>query len=460
MIKLYPYQKEGVSLIHSFEDRALLADDPGLGKTAQALRWYAKYCSHQGPCIVVCPKIVKENWKKEISRFIGMHAYIMETTKPPKFNKGLIPRKSIWIINYDILKDWKKFITQMKPGTFIIDEAHNFQSMLTKRTKAGIEISKRIPSILAITGTPINSSPVNIYPIVHILWPWKFKSFRKFAYKYTHPEHRPWGWVFKGGRNLKKLNRLLKKMGMIRRRKKDVLKELPKKIITVTPIEIPKKEYKEYEEIEKDFSRWIERVSPERAMRVLKAEAIVKMTELRKKAGEIKMKYVREWINNFLESTDQKLIAFGIHKKFVRGLWTEYKGKALLIDGGVVQHKRDHAIRTFTESKDYPLMLANIKAANAGWNGQVASNVLIYEFAWNPTDHEQCIARADRIGQKQTVNATFLVAKNTIEEDILELNQVKQGYFDEMIDGKKQKDSFDIFDRLLMKLMIRRKDRK
>jgi SWI/SNF-related matrix-associated actin-dependent regulator of chromatin subfamily A-like protein 1 len=450
--KLYPFQREGVRLIEKFEGRALLADDMGLGKTAQALCWLKKHPEIKH-VVVVCPASVKFHWEREAREWAGIRAEVLNGRKPPDDYQHRIYSSRMLILNYDIAYGWIEYLSRLNPELLIIDEGHYCANPAAQRTKAITMLSRGVPFIIITTGTAVVNRPAEIWPCLNILKPKKFKNFHPFGWEYCDPHMKRGKWQYRGATNLDKLHRILKKHGMIRRLKSEVLKELPKKSRFIIPLDM--KDDRDYLEATSDFMAWIRRTEGEsKALRIKSAQRLVEMGVLKQLAAEAKMPFVFEWIDSFLEDTDEKLVVVGWHKKIIRMLRERYPGMNVVIDGSVSGKKRDKAIDQFVHDKQKRLCFGNMRAMGTGTDGlQVAQTMAVIELGWNPGQHSQLEARLDRIGQKGATSIYYLIARNTIEEWLCELIQKKQDNVSHILDGAPSHDDLDLFDALQDKVI-------
>lgn len=459
----YSFQKEGVRLIQHFGGRCLLADDMGLGKTPQALWWSDKYLGPV-PIVIICPENLKINWKREAKKFCNIDAEILYHRTPPR--RLPVNTDQTYIINYDIIgavqrpEDWPRLHTwgnllrKLRPGLVIIDECQYIKSMKAKRTHAVRQLCEGVPHALGLSGGPLVNNPAEMWPILNILRPKKYPVFSDFAFKWCDAKPTRWGWQFTGGKNLPRLNRQLKKIVMVRRRKEDVLTDLPPVINSIIPFALSKEGRAEYEDAESNFLTWLRRKSPKLARRAAKAEALARMGYLKRLAAELKLKYVQAWIDDFLEESNEKLLAFGIHKKILRPLESHFGKLSVRVDGSVVRHARQAAIDRFNTKKDCRLFLGQIDAAGVGWSCRTSSAVGHMELAWTATQHRQATDRARGIGRGikgRPTNVYWFVAEGTIEEKLCELIQKKAHIVDAVLDGREMVD-FALFDELMVQM--------
>jgi len=454
MTKLFPYQQQGVKQIDRFAGRALLADEMGLGKSIQSLTWIKRYRHSRQtmPTVIVCPASLKWNWEAEALKHINMQATVLEGTKLPRRSIS-IRRQPLIIINYDILKVWLPILKKMKLRTVIADEIHYCKSRSTQRSKALTELCKDVPYVLGLSGTPLTNRPAELWQAMHLIRPDIYKSFWKFANRHCRPHKTFWGWEYKGAERLGELHRTSKKNLMIRRLKKDVLKDLPGKSRHVFPIRIEPEAYKEYREASDDFIRWLTKLNPAKVSSAARAERLVQMGYLKRLSAKLKLKSVMDWVDNFLLESDGKLSLFGIHKFVLKALHERYSNQSVVVSGSVVSRKRQDAVTAFQTQKKCRLFLGNIRAAGVGLNLTAASTMGCVEMGWTPGEHTQVEDRHHRIGTRSHVSCLYFVALQTIEEPLCELIQTKQLILDEILDGKPQGASLDIFSQLHKELI-------
>jgi SWI/SNF-related matrix-associated actin-dependent regulator of chromatin subfamily A-like protein 1 len=443
--KLKKYQKEGVLLIEKFKGRVLLSDEVGLGKTIQTLNWVERH-PELSPVIVICPASLKWVWEMQAKQHIEERGTVIEGTKP----KSLANIKLI-IINYEILQYWLKEIEKVKPMIMVCDESHYLKSRNAKRTRAVKVLSKNIPHIICLSGTPLTNRPSELWTTLNIIRPDLYPSFFSYAFKFCKPVKKPWGWEYKGASNLDVLHENLKNQMMIRRLKVDVLTELPEITREIIPFTL--KNFKKYREVENDFINWLRKKSSIKAKKAEKAEAMVKLGYLIRLAARLKLKKVGKWIDDFLEGEDGKLVLFCTHRKIIKKLHEAYKDISVVVDGHITGHKRKLAILQFQRDKKTRLFIGNMKAAGVGIDLWAASTCAFVELDFVPGNHTQAEGRLHRIGQKDAVTTFYLVAKDTIEEKLCKLIQEKQEVLTATLDGKKGKIDLDIFDKLQKSLL-------
>lgn len=436
--KLFPFQKQGLTFLNKRNGRALLGDEMGLGKTIQTLAWLSLH--HEArPALVICPNTLKPNWAKETYEAVGLSTEIIYGTK----NKTpeVIPSE-IYIINYDIIGKNLEYIKKLKVKTIILDECHYIKNKKANRTKVVVELCKSVPYLIAISGTPIINRPSEFFTVLNLLDKANFSSFWKFAERYCGLTRTRFGWIYNGATNTKELYERLNGKLMLRRLKKDVLKELPDKMREVIPLDIDNR--KEYELCSNDFSSWL-------GTDYGSAEAIVQMEKLKQLAVKGKMNQILDWIEDFL-SSGKKLVLFATHIETLNILQDEFPDCSVRIDGSTPQEKRMSIVEEFNSSSTKNLFLGNIKASGVGITLTGASDVAFVELGWTPGEHIQAEDRIHRIGQKECCQIHYLIAKDTIEEELAKLIQKKLQVLNEILDGKSSDKEEQIYSLLIEKL--------
>lgn len=443
--RLFPYQNDGVAFIESRNGRALIGDEMGLGKTAQALVWL-KHHPELRPAVVICPASLKLNWAREIRMWVGEDTPIT-VINGKKPNGTVIGSKDIVIINYDILGDaqwdvdakrWKLdgwcFRLASVVKALVMDEIHYAKSKTAKRTKAAQALSHFSKNVIGLSGTPIVNRPIEFFYPINMIRRDLFPSFWRFAQEYTNAKHNGYGWSFEGAKNPEKLHKTLTETIMVRRRKEDVLKDLPPKTRSVVPFEIDNRT--EYEKAAADIIKWIaENEGKEKAERAKNAEFLVEFEKLKQLAVQGKMTAVVEWITDFLES-GEKLIVFAVHKATVDALMDAFPGIAVKLDGSTGSGDRQAVVDRFQTDPEIRLFVGNIQAAGVGITLTAASNVAFVELPWTPGAASQAEDRAHRIGQMDNVTCWYLIAHGTVEEDIAEILDGKMKVLSAVLDGR------------------------
>jgi SWI/SNF-related matrix-associated actin-dependent regulator 1 of chromatin subfamily A len=297
-----------------------------------------------------------------------------------------------------------------------------------------MKLAKGIPKVITMSGTPFKNKPAEIFNAISITDPSIFPSKRNFLFQYCSPYHNGFGWDFSGHSNDNELHQRLMSTVLIRRLKKDVMKELPDKSYSFIPMELSNE--KEYRGAEKDFIAFVmNQKGMEAAIRASNAESLAKIEALKQLAVKGKTEKAISWISDFLE-TEEKLVVFATHKSVIEDLMTEFGEVAVKIDGSVSMKERQKAVDDFQNNPKVRLFVGNIQAAGVGITLTAASNVAFLELPWSPSDLSQAEDRCHRMGQKDAVGVYYLLAVGTIEEKIAKLLDNKRKVVDAILDGR------------------------
>lgn len=439
---LMPFQRAGVEFVEMSGGKCIIGDDMGLGKTVQSLA-YLQLHPELRPAVIITPASVKINWQLEVSKFMidAKQTHVISGQKPYKLDNA-----DIFLLNYDLLHHWQNEIERLNPKVIIFDEAHRCKAgAKSKRGKAAIELSRKIPHRLYLTGTPILNRPQEFFPLLNMVDPDAWPNFFSFGRRYCGARQVSIGrgktaWDFSGASNLAELHEKSKPF-MIRRMKTEVLKDLPDKRRVIIPIKLTPDELIEYN------------TTLDEALTVMEEEdnqaiQLAMIEKSKQAAAKAKMPYVKEWIDDFL-SGDQKIVIFGVHRDVTIGLYEQYKDQATSIVGGLSAQERQDAKDKFQEDPACKLISCNTQAAGEGVTLTAASNLAFIEYPWTPGLLKQCEDRIHRIGQKNAATIYQFVALDTIEEDITRLLNKKAMIIDKAIDGKETNEDENIFKELV-----------
>jgi SNF2 family DNA or RNA helicase len=422
---LMPYQKAGVAYAGSV-GRCLIADQMGLGKTVEAIA--SLEYRDAFPAIIVCPASLKENWKREINKWLPHRSVNILS------GKGNIANVDVNIVNYDIIGRFVEPIMHLKPMGLVLDESHYVKTSKTKRTEAVRDIAKKVPqsgTVLLLSGTPVTNRPEELVSQLEILGMLsRFGGKWAFLKRYTNAYHNGFGWDTKGASNLNELNMKLRQNCYIRRTKDEVLKELPAKTRNVVHVEPSGKGYAEYRKAEGDLLAFL----AENGYRASDtAEHLRKTTVLKRLAADAKMESVIEWIDSFLESCDRKLVVFAHNVAIVDYLAGKYGN--LRVSGQDSMEDRQHAVDSFQKDPKARVIVLNLQAGGVGLTLTAGSDVCFVQQGWTPGEHDQAEDRCHRIGQQNSVQAWYLIGVNTIDEDIYDLIDAKRAVVDAVTEG-------------------------
>ena len=431
---LFPFQKAGVQFIERTNGRTLLADEPGIGKSFQSIAWCQLH-PEKRPILVICPKTIILNWKREFEKWTDIKAFVFDS----KNCKSELPISGYeaYIINYDIVEKQKELLKRYKFQIVILDECTMIKNQKAKRTKAVDDLMKGIPHVLALTGTPtLNSRPIEVFPILKILDPKNFGNYFEYARKFCNMTRTRWGLDVSGASNIDELATKLRSTVMIRREKKDVLKELPDKTRCIIPQEI---DLTEYNIIENDLINYLiesKNKSKQQAEKINQVEQLAKIEYLKQQVVREKLPLFVEWVKDFIESGN-KLVIFVHHREFLEKLMVELKEyNPVKIMGGMSNEDKQKSIDSFQNDKNCKIFIGSITSAGMGITLTSASHLVFLELMFVPALHDQAEDRILRIGQKNACTIYYFIADKTIEQDIYNLLQNKRRIFQELMQDK------------------------
>lgn len=454
--QLYPFQRDGVQSLLNLHGRALLADEMGLGKTIQALA-YLRIVKEARPAVIVCMASLKLNWYREAKKWLDKDDTVQIVNgMPTNGNNSFKIYGDVIIINYEILSNkpvkneisrkyeevpfsgWVDYLIQHRPKAVVIDESHLIKNHKTKRARSVTKLAKRSPRVVPMSGTPFTNRPREGFNTFHLVDPSRFPSFFRFADRYCDPEPGDYATDYDGASNTEELHRILTSTFMIRRRKNEVLPDLPPKIRSVIPLEI--NNGKEYERAVKDFLNWLEEKKGKKAADdASKAEELTRMEYLKQIAVKGKIKQAADWIANYADETG-KLIVFTTHNdtvQEVRANLDKRKIQSVQITGSDTQKARDEAQDRLNNYPEVKVLVANLRAGGTGLNLTAAAATCFVEVGWTPGEQDQAEDRVHRIGQAASeIVAYYLVATDTIEETLVAAIDEKRQIIDSIMDGK------------------------
>lgn len=446
MTKPFAYQTEDVEQIERWGGRALLAHEMGCGKTLISLL-YAQRNPDLRPIVVACPASLKWHWEGEAKRHIGMRAEVLEGTKP--HGEGWKTSKPMVVLNYDILPFWLEYLKGLNPQLVILDEVHYISNPFAKRSKAAERLCLGVPHILELSGTPITNRPWELWMPLHILKPTLFPNRFAYGVKYCGGRRTYWGWDFRGASRLPELHKILNRHVMIRRRQEDVLKFLPSRQKIVIPVQL--EDRSEYDEALHNFRKWMLKRNPLKLSSAERAQRLTQMGYLKQLVGAAKLPYLTDWVEDFLEESDRKLVLFVVHRKVIAQLKEKFPD-SVAVYGGIRGRERQRAVDKFQKTKRCRLFIGQIKAAGEGLNLTAANTVAFGEYPWTPGALSQAAKRTHRIGQEKKCFEYYHVAKDTIEERLLNLIEKKQETLNSVLDNGRGEE-FNLMDQLAQELL-------
>ena len=444
---LYGYQEDGV-LHLTFGRRTLLADDMGLGKTVQAIAAAAllKQLRDIQRVLIVCPASLKHQWAREIRRFTSLSVQVIEGNP--------IQRRQLYrdlqffnIINYELVRYDEEEIIRREFDLVILDEAQRIKNW---RTKTADKVKRlRSPYAFVLTGTPLENRLDELYSIFQFIDPTILGPLWRFNQRYYETERRPSGsYKVLGYQNLDELRHRIAPY-VLRRVRDEVLLDLPERIDSNFFVEMTNPQWTAYAEYEQRVAQLIARarrrpLTPDEhkillgslvKMRLICNALALHDPEIKPQDREKTAPKLRE----LREILDEEVASNG-HKAILFSQWTRMLDLTepaleklrlgwVKLTGDVPSKKRGALIEQFFEDPQCKVFLST-DAGGVGLNLQAASMVVNLDLPWNPAVLDQRIARAHRHGQPHTVNVVNLIAKDTIEERMLDTLAAKRAVFE------------------------------
>ena len=313
----------------------------------------------------------------------------------------------------------------------------NCKNSQTIRAKLCKQISKNINSIILLTATPLLNKPIELFQQLNIIDPIVWSNYYSYAKHYCAMWKSPWGMDVSGKSNIPELKEKIKPY-ILRKKKEDVLKELPDKNFIDVPIELDtetKSKYRLLEDSFVDYLRDIKSKNDNEIRKSMQAQALVKLGELRKITSEGKVEHAKEIIKSIIGS-NEKVIVFSCYNSPIELLQNSFRKESVKIIGSTSSFDRQKAIDAFQNDDKIKIFFGGMLSANTGITLTAANNVLFVDYDWTPANMHQAIGRADRIGQKANkINVFQLIALNTIDQKMSKILAKKQSLIDNLIEG-------------------------
>lgn len=423
--ELMDFQKLGLDFLEKTRGVALLADEMGLGKTVQTLAYLAQH-PEAAPAVVVAPLVTLENWGREVHKFLRMpdqdEPRMPRVAKIRKGARRALPEADIYLINYELVGKRVKDLLEAKPRTVVFDEIQNLRNPKSKRFAAS-ELLARDSGVvhrIGLSGTPIYNRGIEMHGISDILRPGALGERYEFVGKYCD---------YTGDRTAsdrrKPLSEVLHRNLMLRRRKSEVMADLPGKNRIQQIVEIDAEQYdlaveSMYQKMEaaKALADKASEAERKSLLSEFNQEAREMRIQERQVAGVAKAPHVVEYLNMLLtDYEEEKFVVFCHHREVHRILYRGLRqALPVQIIGGQSDRARQAAIDQFQSDPECRAIICGLRAGNLGVNLTSAAYVIFAELDWSPAIHLQAEDRLHRIGQKRAVFSHYLVGRGTFDE--------------------------------------------
>ena len=435
--KLREYQEYGYKWLSYLIDNNLggcLADDMGLGKTLQAISVLTRLHEKKGTkSLVIMPKSLIYNWESEIKKFspklkVGIYYGNFR-------NRDIIKKSGVILTTYGTIRNDIEIIRDYDFDVVILDESQNIKNVNAQTTKAIMLLNAK--HRIALSGTPIENNLSELYSLFRFLNPSMFGTMEEFNNFYAIPIQKE--------NDQEAIEELKKKVYpfILRRIKKEVLKDLPDKIEKTMYIEMNPEQKKLYEERRNYYYNMVHSQIKENGLGKTQFFILQALNELRQITSCPEVKSVgvtsskREvLINNILDAVENghKVLVFTNYINSIKNICEDldkYGVKYLSMSGSTKD--RQLLVDKFQKDSKYKVFVMTLKTGGVGLNLTAADTIFIYDPWWNKTVENQAIDRAYRLGQDRTVFSYKLILKDTIEEKILQLQESKIKLLDNLI---------------------------
>ncbi|WP_291379391.1 DEAD/DEAH box helicase [Demequina sp.] len=462
-LELMPHQARVIGATGRGHRTFLLADEPGLGKTAQAL--LAAQVADAYPLLVVVPNVVKTNWAHEV----GMWTPTRRSTVVHGDGEQIDAFADVVIVNYELLDRHVGWMGDIGFRGMVVDEAHFIKNKRSQRSQHVLDIADRIrartarPLMMALTGTPLINDIEDFRAIWQFLgWIDDEKPLGKLMSALEETGLTPADRGFPSAARSAVID-----MGIVRRRKVDVVADIPARRVADLPVELDGAVGRSIRAAETALAKrlveryraaleWrgdddaVEGIDHELARRVAAAELKDSQSKtsgenvftMVRRIGQAKAGPAADYAAQ-LARTVGKVVFFAKHIDVMdqaEQMFAERGIRYASIRGDQTPKAREKAIDAFTNDPEVSIVVCSLMAAGVGLNLQVASNMVLAELSWTDAEQTQAIDRIHRIGQAEPVTAWRIIAAQTIDSKIAELIDSKSGLAARALDGAGEDD--------------------
>lgn len=440
---LREYQVEGYNWLKTLDYLGfggILGDEMGLGKTIQAISFILS--SMPNKTLIVAPTSLIYNWSNEFDKFAPSIRYKVINGNKPDREKELnnLTETDVLITTYNLLKKDIDIYKNISFDYFFIDEAQYIKNNSSKNSLSVKEIKSN--RRFALSGTPLENSLMDLWSIFDFVMPGYLFDEKRFSVRY----HKK---LKESEEVIDELNMLIKPF-ILKRYKKDVIKELPDKIEKKLFIPMDKEQQKIYKTYSDYAIDLINKKVQDDDLKNSKIEILSYITKLRQICldpsvlidnyigGSGKMDVLVELLEQSILG-NHKILVFSQFTSVLKNISTRLNDnyiKHLYLDGSIPSNKRIELVNKFNEEEDNKVFLISLKAGGTGFNLTSADIVIHFDPWWNPAVEDQATDRAHRYGQDKVVEVIKLISKNSIEEKIIELQDEKRSLINKIINNE------------------------
>lgn len=413
------------------------ACEQGLGKCLMAISTIDSITT--GFTLIICPAVMVLTWRDEINKWIG-GAIIRTVTKGSDVETAIEEMSMVGsddpadeyipkylILSYNLATTHINKLASFNWNVLVLDEAHYVKNPKSQRTKAiMLQLWHQAHYHIALSGTPFTKCVTDGFTLFNKMAPKIFPNYYSFANKFAIKEVTPWATNYKGVRNPEKLSKLLRENFFVRYRKEEVLPELPAKrwqnIILPEEYDVAGPEKLTREEVTALLER----------LEVDKDTVSARVQTYRRLQGLAKAEAVIAFVKDLLEQ-DIPVVLFGYHLEVLSAYLAAFEEyNPAVITGETSQTHRHNEVTRFQEGKTN-LFIGQMVAAGVGITLTRASNVVLGELSYSPTDVFQAVDRCHRIGQKDSVNIYNFIVDKSIDHDVVNILIDKASSFKQVL---------------------------
>ncbi|HEU4731151.1 MAG TPA: DEAD/DEAH box helicase [Kofleriaceae bacterium] len=440
---LRDYQVEGhawLVRVAAWGAGACLADDMGLGKTIQAIALLLDRARH-GPALVIAPTSVAYNWASELARFAPTLSPVVYGDQPDRARcLARLRKKDVVIASYGLLVRDVELLATRPFATLVLDEAQALKNAGTRRARAARRLDAGFR--VALSGTPFENHLGELWSLFAIIFPGLLGSWEQFRERFAGPIERA-----KDPEARAALSSVLRPF-LLRRTKQEVARELPSRTEIVVPVALSKEEAALYEDARlaavaeldrqgkavRDEQRRFQVLAALTRLRLLASHP--RLYDGRSEIASSKLRRLLELIDELRSEGHRALVfsQFTSHLALVKEAFDRAGIAWLYLDGDTPPAERARRIAAF-QAGEGDVFLLSLKAGGTGINLTAADYVVHLDPWWNPAVEDQATDRAHRIGQTRPVTVYRLVARGTIEEQILAMHGDKRALVAGVLDG-------------------------
>ncbi|QLD11041.1 DEAD/DEAH box helicase [Microbacterium oleivorans] len=459
-LEIMPHQSRFLEAVRDGHRSFLLADEPGLGKTAQSV--LAASVAGAYPLLAVVPNVVKMNWAREVERWTPQRRATVISGDGDQIDAFA----DVFIVNYEVLDRHLSWLSSIGLRGMVVDEAHFIKNLSSQRSRNVLALAGRIreqvrdPLMLALTGTPLINDVEDFDAIWRFLgWTNGEKPGSALMERLDETGLTPADKAFYPSARDAVIS-----MGIVRRKKKDVAADLPDKLVADLPVQLDDEFGRSIRQAEQELGERLasryRRIIEARGDRVRIGEVdedivrLVASQELEeskaagtgsenvftmvRRIGQAKAVLAADYAAQLQRSVG-KVVFFAKHIDVMDAAEAHFAAAGLRtvsLRGDQTSAARQDAIDAFNSDPDVAIAVCSLTAAGVGVNMQAASNVVLAELSWTAAEQTQAIDRVHRIGQGEPVTAWRIIAAHTIDTKIAELIDSKQGLAARALDGE------------------------